>query len=123
MMTKNSSSSRIFAVWMVLLAFLCGMIVPSLAVANQDMTIGSEGDPGDGLESSGGGSGQEIVIPPNSNSFQPSVISFFDDPQVSGIFGFGYCSKVLVGIPVFEGNTLYFIMVISNSGQFERGRN
>ena len=57
MMTQNSSCSRIVAVWLVLLAFLCGMIVPSLAVANQDMTIDTEGDPTDGLDYSGGGGG------------------------------------------------------------------
>ena len=57
MMTQNSSCSRIVAVWLVLLAFLCGMIVPSLALAKQDMTIGSEGDPTDGLDYTGGGGG------------------------------------------------------------------
>lgn len=60
MMTRNSSCSRIVTVWLVLLAFLCGMIVPSLALANQDMTIDTEGDPTDGFGAAGGGGGSLI---------------------------------------------------------------
>jgi len=57
MMTQNSSQSRIIAVWLVLLAFLCVMIVPSMALAKEEMVIGTEGDPTDGLGATGGGSG------------------------------------------------------------------
>ena len=57
MMTHTFSQSRIIAVWLVLLAFLCCIMVPSLALAKKDMIIATEGDPEDGLDYSGGGSG------------------------------------------------------------------
>jgi len=57
MKTKNPSYSRIVAVWLVLLVFLCGMVVPSLALARQEMDIAMEGDPTDGLDFAGGGGG------------------------------------------------------------------
>ena len=57
MTSQNFSYSRIIAVWLVVIAFLCGMIVPSLALANVEISLGSEGDPDDGLDFSGGGGG------------------------------------------------------------------
>jgi len=57
MMTHNSSQFRIIAVWLVLLAVLCVMIVPSVALAKQEMVIATEGDPTDGFGATGGGSG------------------------------------------------------------------
>ena len=57
MTTHNSSFSRILAVWMVLIAFLCGMILPSFAIARVEIVIATEGDPEDGLDYSGGGGG------------------------------------------------------------------
>jgi hypothetical protein len=55
MTTQNSSYSRILAVWLVLFAFLCGMVVPSVTLAKVDMVIATEGDPTDGLGAAGGG--------------------------------------------------------------------
>ncbi len=55
MMTQNFSYSRILAVWMVLFAFFCGVILPSVTLAKVEMAIATEGDPGDGLGASGGG--------------------------------------------------------------------
>ncbi len=57
MMTQNFSYSRILAVWLVLLAFFCGMILPSIAIARMEFTIATEGDPGDGMDSDSGGGG------------------------------------------------------------------
>jgi len=123
MMTQNSSCSRIFAVWMVLLAFLCGMIVPSLAIANQDMEIELEGDPGDGLENDGGGSSQEFQNSQDSKFVFPSSISYLDNSPVSGFFDLGFYPNILATIPIYYGNAWYFIIIQKNSRQFVGGRN
>jgi hypothetical protein len=57
MMSQTSSRSRIIATWLVLLALLCMAMAPSMALAKKEMTIATEGDPDDGLDYSGGGSG------------------------------------------------------------------
>jgi len=123
MTTQNSSYSRIVAVWFVLLVFLCGMIVPSLALAKKEMTIDSEGDPGDGLESGGGGSGQEILLSKDDNFLQPINYFYVDDQIPSSSLHLGFIVRNLVIFPIFDGNVLYFRVIQNNSGQFFRGRN
>ena len=71
MMTHTSSRSRIITVWLVLLAFLCAMIVPSMALAKKDMTIATEGDPGDGMDFSGGGGSGVIIGDNNQDISEP----------------------------------------------------
>lgn len=44
-------------VWLVLLGFLCGMLVPGVSLARMNRQIETEGDPGDGFGFSGGNSG------------------------------------------------------------------
>jgi hypothetical protein len=57
MTTKNSSFSHIIAVWLVLFAFFCGMILPLISHAKEDMESATEGDPTDGFGAAGGGGG------------------------------------------------------------------
>jgi len=57
MMSHSSSPSRIVVVWLVLVAFLCCLMVPSVALAKKERTIATEGDPEDGLGATGGGNG------------------------------------------------------------------
>lgn len=70
MTTQNPSYFRILPVWLVLLAFLCCMMVPSLAHAKKEMTIATEGDPGDGMDYSGGGGG--ILDGDSDQGFAPT---------------------------------------------------
>ena len=86
MTTQNSSYSRILAVWLVFFVFLVGMILPSPVHAKREMTIGSEGDPGDGMDFAGGGGGDNdgngnLTVP---NYFPDHFVQFRSFPSQEG---------------------------------------
>ena len=108
MMTQNSSCSRIVAVWLVLLAFLCCTMVPSLAVASKDMEIESEGDPEDGLDSSGGGGG--FSIGDNDQSSSQSLDSDID--QIPFVFYIYPNFNVFLISPIYILDTGQFSFLI-----------
>ncbi len=112
MMTQNSSCSRIVAVWMVLFAFCCGMIVPSLAVANQEMTIGSEGDPGDGLGATGGGGGFLNDLDDQGSSDASSVggVQINSISQWWLIPNGSFLEQVFL-FPIWENGQLQFVII------------
>jgi len=109
MMTQNSSCSRIVAVWLVLLAFLCCMMVPALAIASKDIEIEMEGDPRDGLDSTGGGGGGSSL---DGGDDQNSIIPidskvFISQDNFNGIFSF---HKYLI-VPIWLNGQIHFFMV------------
>ena len=115
MKTHTSSQSRIITVWLVLLAFLCCMMVPSIALAKKDMVIATEGDPTDGLDNTGGG---------GSGSLDPGDGG---EPQISpNILDFGINFELVPTchfyfLPVWENGHLIIVLVLENPTVFPRG--
>ena len=120
MMTKNSSYSRIVAVWLVLLAFLCGMIVPSLALAIQDMDIEMEGDPGDGLGATGGGGGFQNDQGSSEAPIVDSIAISFSS-QLWSIPNNRYLGPVFL-IPIWENGHLQFVIIHLDYTRIEAAR-
>jgi hypothetical protein len=92
----------------MLLTFVCVMIVPSLAIAKQEMTIDSEGDPGDGLGATGGGG--LLSNPENQDSSEAfsiennqffAITQFWADPICQ------YFPQIVL-IPIWENGQLHF---------------
>ena len=114
MVTQTTSNSRIIAVWLMLIVFLCGMMMPSLVLANKEITIGTEGDPRDGLDYSGGGSGSvgEGGSQNSAGVLDPKVI--FSKVDSLPLL---HANMVLI-IPVWENGQLHLFVVFDQSQNF-----
>ena len=125
MMTQNFSYSRILAVWLVLLAFFCGMILPSIAIARMEFTIATEGDPGDGLENNGGGggSGDEGILGKGvficePHSYGPGEIRQFND-----YYELGFSNLDLEIYSLYDGSVIWIFPPNKYFWQVKRGLN
>jgi hypothetical protein len=102
MTTQNSFYFRILVVWLVFFVFLFGMIVPSSAHAKKEMTIATEGDPGDGLGAQGGG-GSIFGLGDNESSNGSSIQIFGDYKPVSvWVFEVNRFPIMVVLFPLYE---------------------
>jgi len=117
MTTKNSSYSRIVAVWLVLLAFLCGMIVPSLALAKQEMEIAMEGDPTDGLDFAGGGGGGDGTFDGGGGEVPPSIPGILDQK-----FSWGFIEQFnFIFLTSWENGQLKLVFIFDGLTEFQAG--
>ena len=107
MMTRNFPLFRILPVWLVLFAFLGGMILPSVAIARVEIAIATEGDPDDGLDSAGGGGG---------NTESGENLNILDSNKWikdRGFLSYSAGFEIKVYWVVWTDNQLEFILVFS----------
>jgi hypothetical protein len=123
MTTQNSSYSRILAVWMVLFSFLFGMVFPPLVQAKVEMTIATEGDPGDGLEGSGGGSGQEGLMEQKTSFWTPYTFDLSGKCFKRNFYKNSYPQADYIILPIFGDQFPWLLVYQINSGQYVGGRN
>jgi len=83
------------------------MIVPALALAKQEMTIDSEGDPEDGLDFAGGGSGtlNGDNDKSSSKSLDPDFDSFSFEFDIYPQFNF------FLVVPLYFQSPIHFIFL------------
>ena len=94
-------------VWLVLLGFLCGMMVPSVVMGKVFRDIDMEGDPGDGNESSSGG-GDGLII--SSESSDAAGVS-----SPSSEFRLDYQVVFVRFVPVMHNGIVVFYLDFSSS--------
>ena len=72
MMTRSDFRMPHCAVWLLLVAILCVAVLPTVAVAKLIDEIATEGDPGDGMDSTGSGGGGDFSTPDDGLQYSES---------------------------------------------------